>query len=137
MTECSNGNHILGALATNGDRAAIFCRVEDKEDSHRYRFTIAHELGHCCLNHFPVDGSTVHLVFRKDGNTTDEDEIAANVFAGELLIPKESLLCVIDELLVPTVKVLADIFDVSNTVMSERLKYLKISTPVIGNDCEA
>lgn len=137
ISECSNGNHILGALATNGDKAAIYCRVEDKEDSHRYRFTIAHELGHCCLNHFPVDGSTVHLIFRKDGETTDRKEIAANVFAGQLLIPEESLLNVISELLIPSIRTLADIFDVSSTVMLERLKFLKIRADIIGYNCEA
>lgn len=137
ISACSNGNHILGALATNGDKAAIYCRVEDKEDSHRYRFTIAHELGHCCLNHFPVDGSTIHLVFRKAGDTTDHKELAANVFAGQLLIPKESLLSVISELLIPSVRTLADIFDVSSAVMLERLKFLKISTKIVGYNCEA
>lgn len=136
ISSCANGNHILGALATNGDKAAIYCRIEDKEDSHRYRFTIAHELGHCCLNHFPVDGSTIHLVFRKDGDTRDKKEIAANIFAGQLLIPKESLISVIDELLIPSVRTLADIFDVSNAVMLERLKFLKISRKIVGYNCE-
>lgn len=136
IDKCANGNHILGALATNGDKAVIYCRTEDKEDSHRYRFTIAHELGHCCLNHFPVDGSTVHLAFRKDGETRDKREIAANVFAGQLLIPKESLLSVIDELLIPSVRTLADIFDVSNAVMLERLKFLKVSRKIVGYNCE-
>lgn len=134
--KCDRKDQILGALVTNGNNAAIFCRIEDKENSHRYRFTIAHELGHCCLNHFPVDASTIHLVFRKDGDAMDEKEIAANIFAGELLIPKDSLMSVIDELLVPSVRALADIFDVSQAVLIGRLKYLKIGRKIIGYNCE-
>lgn len=129
---CSKGNHILGALATNGNRAAIFYNADDDEDGHRYRFTIAHELGHCCLNHFPVDGSTTHLVFRTDGVTDDENEVAANIFAGQLLIPRMSLLDVINRLYAPSVKNLADIFNVSEPVMRERLKYLNLKEKILG-----
>lgn len=124
--------HILGALATNGDNAAIYCRKEDEEGGHRYRFTIAHELGHCCLAHFPIDGATVHYVFRMDDQSTDPDEVAANVFAGELLIPKDSLESVINELLLPDVQTLADIFAVSRNVMLARLKHLNISKNIVG-----
>ena len=76
-------------------------------------------------------------MFRKAGDTTDHKELAANVFAGQLLIPKESLLSVISELLIPSVRTLADIFDVSSAVMLERLKFLKISTKIVGYNCEA
>lgn len=135
LDQCSNGNHILGALATKGDKAAIFYSADDKKDSHRYRFTIAHELGHCCLKHFPVDGSTTHLVFRKDGETKNEKEIAANIFAGQLLIPENSLKDIIDELIMPSVRTLAEIFDVSENVMLERLRFLHIKTKIVGYNC--
>ena len=130
--DISRDIHILGALATNGDRAAIYCRKEDEEGGHRYRFTIAHELGHCCLAHFPIDGATVHYVFRMDDESTDPKEIAANIFAGELLIPQDSLENVIKELLLPDVQTLADIFAVSRNVMLARLKYLNISKNIVG-----
>lgn len=135
LEECSDGNHILGALVTKGDKAAIFYSIDDKKDSHRYRFTIAHEIGHCCLKHFPVHGETTHPVFRKDGDTSNKQEIAANIFAGQLLIPRNSLIRIIDELLKPSVSVLAKIFDVSEKVMYARLKHLNIKTKIEGYNC--
>ena len=118
------GLKILGAMASNDDKIAIWYRSEDKEDSHRMRFTIAHELAHCCLH-----GSRHHLEFRIDGDL-DEDEILANTFAGELLIPEDSLKRTIDKLFVPTLNALADIFDVSVNVMRERIKFLQLEDKV-------
>lgn len=135
IPECFNGNHILGALATKGDKAAIFYSVDDKRDSHRYRFTIAHEIGHCCLNHIDTNKALPHLMFRKDGEANSKKEIAANIFAGELLIPENSLMSIIDELLIPSVSTLAEIFDVSDKVMLARLKYLKLKKKIVGYNC--
>lgn len=127
-----NINHILGALVTNRDNAAILYREQDAIDSHRQRFTIAHELGHCCLAHYPINDSTVHLAFRQEQDNDDIREIAANIFAGELLIPRMSLEKILDELILPSVQTLADIFAVSYNVMLERLKYLKINADIMG-----
>jgi len=124
LPEEYEGLKILGAMASSDDKIAIWYRSEDKEDSHRMRFTIAHELAHCCLH-----GSRHHLEFRIDGDL-DEDEILANTFAGELLIPEESLNRTIEKLLVPTLSALADIFDVSINVMRERIKYLQLEDKV-------
>lgn len=123
---------ILGALVTKGDNAVIFYREQDRIDGHRYRFTIAHELAHCCLGHFEVNDSTIHLVFRHEGSTNDPKEVAANIFAGEILIPKDSLDQVIEKLILPSVQTLADIFAVSTNVMLERLKYLKVTANISG-----
>ena len=125
----------LGALITNGDKAAIFYRKDDQPNGHRYRFTIAHELAHCCLAHYDVEKNSIHLALRQDGTTNDPKEIAANIFAGELLIPKDSLVKTIRELLLPSVKILADIFAVSSNVMLARLEYLKICDNIVGYNC--
>lgn len=130
--DLENVDHILGALVTNGDNAAILYREQDQIDGHRSRFTIAHELGHCCLAHYQVSESTVHLSFRHERTTDNIQEVAANIFAGELLIPRTTLESVIDELILPSVQTLADIFAVSTNVMLERLRYLKITTNIIG-----
>lgn len=130
----SEENPILGALATNGDRAVIFYRQEDQKDSHRYRFTIAHELAHACLAHYSVDKSTVHLTYRLE-KSDSEQEVDANIFAGELLIPENTLTRVISELIFPSVQALADIFAVSKTVMLARLEYLKICENISGYNC--
>lgn len=126
---------ILGALITNGNNAAIFYKQDDQPDSHRYRFTIAHELAHCCLAHYDVKEESIHLALRQDVKTQDPQEIAANIFAGELLIPKDSLTKIISELLLPSVKTLADIFAVSSNVMLARLEYLRICDKIIGYNC--
>ena len=130
--DLENVDHILGALVTNGDNAAILYRAQDQIDGHRSRFTIAHELGHCCLAHYQIGESTVHLSFRHERTTDNIQEVAANIFAGELLVPRTTLESVIDELILPSVQTLADIFAVSTNVMLERLRYLKITTNIIG-----
>lgn len=121
---------ILGACVASGNQAAIFYRKDEIEDSHRYRFTIAHEIAHCCLGHINPSAAPVH--YRKTGDLPDEEERAANVFAGELLIPKDSLLSVISKLYVPSVKTIAQVFAVSENVMKERLKFLGIDKWIKG-----
>ena len=64
------------------------------------------------------------MEFRRDGEVNDENERRANVFAGELLIPIHQLESVSKRLLLPTVKNLAEVFEVSETVMLGRLKHL-------------
>ena len=120
----------LGALVTNGDIAAIFYRVQDAKDSHRCRFTIAHELAHACLS---TGKFSVH--FRKEGDPEDTEERAANVFAGELLVPEDVVHSVIKKLLKPTVKSLSNIFDVSECVIRARVKFLIIEDEILGYNC--
>ena len=119
--------HILGIFVSNDKNAAIFYNKTDVEDSHRYRFTIAHELAHCCLQ-----GEKSHIEFRVAGLEPDENELAANTFAGALLIPEKSLNKALDELIVPSLHALADIFEVSENVMKARLQYLKIKKSIVG-----
>lgn len=126
-----NRIQILGAIVMNGNSAAIFYNKNDKKDSHRCRFTIAHELAHCCLSHQCLDRE-VHIDFRIEGMPLTDDEKAANVFAGELLIPYDMLIKVIDKLLLPSVHTLANIFDVSDNVMLKRLEHLKITRNISG-----
>lgn len=61
----------------------------------RQRFTLAHELGHVVL-HRPILESAVHVdrVLLRDRNSstgTDQQEIEANAFASELLMPTDIL----------------------------------------------
>lgn len=116
---------ILGALVTNGNKAAIFYRQQDAKDSHRCRFTIAHEIAHACLSNTVLSGSSVH--YRREGDVVNAEEKAANIFAGELLVPEKMLSVVIGKLLFPTVRSLSKIFDVSERVIRARLDYLEIN----------
>ena len=79
---------ILGAVTLIGDNVNIFYRQGCSEN--RKRFTLAHELAHCCLDAVSLNDRS-HVEFRLDRESENLKEQAANVFAGELLIPETSL----------------------------------------------
>lgn len=116
--------NILGVVLAEKDDLAILYRIADTKN--RKRFTIAHELAHCCLHMNPNED--LHIEFRTDEKSKDIKEIEANIFAGELLIPEKSLRTVIADKQVTEelVLLLSRFFVVSSNVMKERLKYLKI-----------
>jgi len=75
------------------DKQQTVIGVNSEHHLHRRRFTIAHELGHYFLHKGLLE--TVHvdrefqLKLRSDAASqgTDPDEVEANVFAAELLMP--------------------------------------------------
>lgn len=111
---------ISGMVLLSGDKVGIF--YNEKDGINRQRFTMAHELGHCCLNGEKLADS--YIEFRCNMVSDDEMEVAANTFAGKLLIPEPSLRKVYEKLTIPVVDSLAKIFQVSQQVMKERLKML-------------
>lgn len=116
---------ILGAVIANNRKIAIFY---DKDSSiHRINFTLAHELAHCCLDlNLDINsGRLSHVEFRNDSQGYfDIKEYRANIFAGEILIPKKPLDYVFENLIEPSVYNLSKFFGVSQSVMRARLKYL-------------
>lgn len=118
-----NKTDILGLVLTAGDNAAIF--YSKSSSINRRRFTIAHELAHCCY----LDPSTKepHIEYRIDETDKDDFEKRMDIFAGELLIPFKKLKEIYLTLDVPSSKVLSEKFKVSTKVMEARLNYLKIS----------
>ncbi len=58
----------------------------DKKPKARIRFTLAHELGHCLLEHLRL-GKTYNRNSEKDFDGMDVYEMQANVFARDLLMP--------------------------------------------------
>ncbi len=85
-----------GLLLREAGRVLIV--VNERDAPSRQRFTIAHELGHYFLGH----GSLLHVdhsvfpamvMFRdhRAGAGVDENEIEANAFAAELLMPQAFL----------------------------------------------
>lgn len=112
---------ILGAAISNNDNLAIFYRADDTY--HRKVFTIAHELGHCCIH---ADNLKIEHIEYRIINVMDKHEIEANIFAGELLIPYSILKSVYDDFIIPSLKSLSKIFDVSTNVMAARLDYLNL-----------
>lgn len=118
-----NKSDILGLVLITGNQAAIVYR--DSDSINRKRFTIAHELAHCC--HLDPSTTEPHVEYRIDEIDKDESEKEMDIFAGELLIPLQKLKEVYLSLTIPSSKVLAKKFRVSIKVMEARLNHLKIS----------
>lgn len=116
-------NDILGLVLTSGNDAAIFYRETD--DINRIRFTIAHELAHCC--NIDPNNNEPHIEYRLDEKDKDADEKKMDIFAGELLIPFHKLKEEYMKMSLPNSVDLAKRFQVSVSVMEARLDYLKIS----------
>ena len=122
--EVAERGRILGAVMSTeeGNTAIFYSNDPELMSNHRYRFTVAHELAHCCLD---FNGEIRHVEFRYDGSSSNPREEKANIFAGEVLIPLHQLEKVSKDLLLPTVKNPATVFEVSETVMAARSKYLE------------
>lgn len=84
---------VSGLLVRQGESSVI--GVAKSQSKERQRFTIAHELGHLLLH----EGQEVHvdklfrINFRSKVSSTAEDvqEIEANIFAANLLMPRAFL----------------------------------------------
>lgn len=105
----------------------------------RQRFTIGHELGHLALHPGQqlILERLVRLNFRDatSSTTSDEEEIEANHFAAELLMPRDLLTHSLSVLLqgrplsdVEVVRRLARRFEVSQSAMEYRLANLGLLT---------
>jgi len=120
------GKKISGALVADNKNLALL--YEETESINRNRFTLAHELAHCCLMHLD-DEKIPYIEYRCDGEVTDKKEIDANMFAEEILIPERELYKVlVNKFLnkIPIVKELARLFAVPVNVMKDRLKWLNV-----------
>ena len=123
-----------GFIKREGDSYTIHVNVAHALT--RQRFTIAHELGHYCLDHMQnkrliVDDETVGAVLHRSGgaysdiaNPSDETvmEIEANRFAAALLMPKQ----LVERYWAysPDIRFLASNFKVSEQAMRVRLQVL-------------
>lgn len=98
---------------------AIYVCDRRKEPIERMRFTIAHELGHYVLGHGPSN--------RESGYDPNwgTNEIAANDFAAELLMPEKYVRLYALEKCYSFQK-LTEIFQVSKMALSIRLRELGI-----------
>lgn len=77
---------LLGAYLPNGSGGGIL--VTTQRDLHVQRFTAAHELGHHVLQHTaPSLDSDVGYVARGEANGYDLQELEADSFAAEFLLP--------------------------------------------------
>ena len=84
-------DNLLGAVvACNGGVRGIM--VTTQRDLHVQRFTLAHELGHVLLGHTFSFDETIDLAGSNASRSRPAEEVAANIFAAELLGPKTLLL---------------------------------------------
>jgi Zn-dependent peptidase ImmA (M78 family) len=93
IVETAMDADVSGALIRSGDLQGI--AVNASQAPVRKRFTIAHELAHFLLNHVDKDHvDWKFTVIRRDGRSSeaqDDQEIAANFFAANLLMPRDHL----------------------------------------------
>ena len=141
---------ILGAIIDNDDLDQLTIFLKDELSSSDYyksktagekidilrrrqRFTVAHEIAHAC-RHLGNQEVKLRIDYHKNADEYIQDErhdevehlheFEANVFAGELLMPFNLILTVSGQLIKPSAEAFSKIFDVSKTVVRERLKYL-------------
>lgn len=89
------------------------------------RFSIAHELGHLFL-HFTNDQKH-YIAFRNNQRTEGkQQEIEANIFAANLLMPDEMVEREYFELELPFLSTLAQKFQVSKAAMKIKLDSLQL-----------
>lgn len=104
----------------------LYIGVNKAHATQRKRFTIAHEIGHYILHsedvmhHDNVNLELPEVVLYRADNVSSHNEIEANAFAAELLMP-ESLIAECIESGVNTVDALATTFNVSPDAMRYRL----------------
>ena len=117
-----NNDDLSGMLiGENGNYKII---VNENHSQNRKSFTIAHELGHYFLHRDLQDKCEDQVFFR--GATSDNIELQANIFAGELLMPENEFK---NEILigVNTIPELANYFGVSTLAVRVRAKQLNLS----------
>jgi len=131
---------VSGMIVRDGKRVVI--GVNSAHAGTRQRFTIAHELGHLKLHEgrrVIVDRSLkVNMRDPRSALATSRQEIAANAFAAELLMPEDILRAEIDRTVAERPNVsdtdlvaeLARKFAVSRQAMTYRLVNLRILSPL-------
>jgi Zn-dependent peptidase ImmA (M78 family) len=122
---------VSGMLYRDDDHVVI--GVNSAHTERRRRFTIAHELGHLVLHKgrpLVVDHVRVNFRDATSSTATDLEEIQANAFAAELLMPRDQVTATARQGLkaaatqgaeAAAVRDLADGFDVSEQAMDYRL----------------
>lgn len=99
--------------------------LKEDESVVRRRFTLAHEIGHVALGHVSPGAE----LYRDDPDsfflsTRDPNEVAANKFAAQLLMPAEQVRLLFDSREIKSITEMAEIFKVSEVAMHYRLKNL-------------
>ena len=120
---------VSGMLYRDGEQVVI--GVNSAHADRRRRFTIAHEIGHLVLHKGrPLVLDHVRVNFRDANSSTasDLEEIQANAFAAEILMPRDQIIAGAKKLLddrtiteAAVIDYLAQGFEVSDQAMEYRL----------------
>ncbi|MDN4175621.1 ImmA/IrrE family metallo-endopeptidase [Nocardioides sp. SOB77] len=96
VVKTNMSNDVSGMLIRDGASGANTVGLNNAHNLGRRRFTLAHEIGHFHLHRgrpLIVDSSVrINLRDRTSGMATDREEMEANRFAAELLMPSEVVL---------------------------------------------
>lgn len=79
-----------GRFLSTGDKPSIL--LKQKETDYRRRFTCAHELGHAIIRGYCEPHTQLPLL---NPESTNEEEIRANIFASDFLMPEKDLMQVL------------------------------------------
>lgn len=86
---------VSGMMYKSDDGEKVIIGINSMHHSNRQRFTIAHEIGHYRLNHANIQIDKGLMGFLRDEVSSlaiEDEEIEANQFAAELLMPEELVL---------------------------------------------
>jgi Zn-dependent peptidase ImmA (M78 family) len=128
----------VSGMLVRGDDGGAVIGVNSKHAITRQRFSVAHEIAHLVLHTGkPMFIDRFVRVNWRDGSS-DQEEVEANAFAAELLMPRELLAREVDkaiakqQMVTPQqlAKQLAKVFQVSPEAMSYRLENLGVVDPV-------
>lgn len=78
-------NTVSGAILYD-DKTIL---IDSRQNPNRQRFTLAHEIGHLILNH---RGSEDYSIDYRIQGQSERKEVEANIFASELLAPRDEVL---------------------------------------------
>ncbi|MCH4183509.1 MAG: ImmA/IrrE family metallo-endopeptidase [Prevotella sp.] len=112
---------VSGKLFFQEDRWIM--EINKIQNPKRQRFTLAHELGHFVLHKNKNTEFSDTTFFRKNEDP-DSLEYNANEFAAQILMPEERVNYYIQQRDIKSIKLLADIFDVSSSAMRYRVEGL-------------
>lgn len=119
LTASSMGGHSGSYDSEDAGTKKPTISFNANEPQVRQRFTIAHELGHHCLEHGPRFRDSSY-----PSRSSDPKETAANAFAAELLMPENAVRALVEIRKIHDVQTLARAFNVSNSAMEFRLRTL-------------
>jgi len=135
IREAPTAANVSGALVRSGP--AVFIAVNSVHHTNRQRFTVAHELAHYYLGHLNSDlhvddDFTIKKRDERSSLAIDSNEIAANQFAAELLMPVDFIITDAAEIMPidqEKARRLARKYQVSEQAMTIRLSNLGFLPP--------